>query len=115
MTEEQLKQEIYNVLNTHNPTTCTDKPCKAVTALMSLFTHQLELAKIEARKEYHNEITDNEKKVWLYRKDLDKRLIESRLSEWQSWKCKNSDNTSAIEKRVAELTKQKDLLTKESK
>lgn len=48
MTEEQLKQEIYNVLNTHNPTTCTDKPCKAVTALMSLFTKQLELAKIEA-------------------------------------------------------------------
>lgn len=50
MTEEQLKQEIYNVLNTHNPTTCTDKPCKAVTALMSLFTKQLELAKIEGIK-----------------------------------------------------------------
>lgn len=87
MTEEQLKQEIYNVLNTHNPTTCTDKPCKAVTTLMSLFANQLELAKIEAKMDEVN----NMPAIYV-------QYAIPRLFELQS-----------------ELTKQKDLLTKESK
>lgn len=68
MTEEQLKQEIYNVLNTHNPTTCTDKPCKAVTAIMSLFNRQLELAR--------QEVSDQERSMRLCGKLYTKSELE---------------------------------------
>lgn len=35
------------------------------------------------QQEKHNELTDNEQKVWLYREDLEKRLLEARVDEWE--------------------------------
>ena len=91
MTEEQLREQVRLILNGGG---YYDEIGRDVDNLMSLFTKQLELAKIEAKIEElksldFDDVYDRRNKVVV--------------------------TFGEIEDRVAELTKQKDLLTKESK
>ena len=107
MTEEQLREKItgiiagdgvyyYEVAEAAKYTVdgMEARQLSQIIELMSLFTHQLELAKIEAKIE--------ELKVLDFDDMYDRRN-------------KVVVTFGEIEDRVAELTKQKDLLTKENK
>lgn len=45
--------------------------------IMPTISHHLE----QERVRVHNELTDNERKVWLYREDLENRLLKARIDE----------------------------------
>ena len=107
MTEKQLREKIVNLFEHYVRRDDNDEPIwyidngdsfyGTIYEAMSLFTNQLNIKDAE------------------HAKALELAKIEAKLSECQSWKCKNSDNTSSIEARISQLTKQKDLLTKENK
>ncbi|MDI9934704.1 hypothetical protein QM806_04445 [Rhodococcus sp. IEGM 1351] len=40
----------------------------------------------------HNELTDNEKKVWLYKDDLERRLIQERIQALEELRNKHDEN-----------------------
>lgn len=109
MTEEQLRKRVDKYMCNAVPgvNTLTGN----LDGIMSLFTHQLELAKIAERLDIRGRINYIHDK---YPGDSteDDRLFRNDFMEMFS---EYMDETTKMVKALSELTKQKHILTKESK
>lgn len=52
MALDEQTQKIYDILNTHDPYKCFDRPCKAVSEIKALIAQQVKEARIKEAEYY---------------------------------------------------------------
>lgn len=76
--DERLREQIEDIIFGDTPRQYfSDNMLAKPDAIMALISQKI----TEAKQAYHDEITDNENKVWLTQADLDRRIIEARIDE----------------------------------